>query len=220
MDLEKLEAEHGPLLRRYAELLAGCVTVRLTGTRGADELYGQHIRDSLESVPLLPDEGPVIDVGSGGGLPGIVWAICRPDLGVVLLDSVGKKCRAMREIADALGLGNVEVVCERSEDFARTRREAFALACARAVASAGVTAELLSPLVRVGGRLLTFKGPKLTEELEGIKAWRRLGLGVPEILPYGAEDSSRCFVLWKKVAPCPRAFPRRPGLAATKEWWQ
>lgn len=172
-------------------------------------------------MPLLPEEGPVVDVGSGGGLPGIVWAVCRPDLDVFLLDSVGKKCRATQGIIDALGLLNVSVLCGRSEDIAKTRRESFSLACARAVASAGVTAELLSPLVKVGGRLLTFKGPKLAEELEGIKdtAWRRLGLGAPEVRPYGGEGSSRCFVLWEKDASCPRAFPRRPGLAASKEWW-
>ncbi|MDY6409429.1 MAG: RsmG family class I SAM-dependent methyltransferase, partial [Prevotella sp.] len=59
----------------------------------------RHIRDCLESVPLLPHAGKprrVIDVGSGGGLPGLVWAICRPDLEVFLLDSIGKKARRQR----------------------------------------------------------------------------------------------------------------------------
>ena len=211
------------MLRRYAELLSSCVTVRLTGTRGADELYERHVLDCLESVPFVPKDGPVIDVGSGGGLPGVVWAICRPDLDVVLLDSIGKKCRAVRDIISELGITNVEVICGRSEDVAKERRETFSLACARAVASAGITAELLSPLVRVGGAVMTFKGAKLNEELEGIKSWKRLGLKEPVIHFYGSDDgeepSSRSIVLWKKIAPCPRSFPRKPGSAAVKNWW-
>ncbi|MBR1671818.1 MAG: 16S rRNA (guanine(527)-N(7))-methyltransferase RsmG [Fretibacterium sp.] len=230
-----MEAAHRETLLRYAELLAACVTARLTGTRGPEDIYAQHIRDCLESVPFLPQgPGRVIDVGSGGGLPGLVWAICRPDIEAVLLDSVGKKCRAVQSIAEALGLSNARVVCARSEDAARSERERFDLACARAVASAGVTAELLSPLVRVGGLLLTFKGAKLAGELADVEAssklrgraclpappkWGRLGLNSPFVLPSGPEDSSRALVFWEKAAPCPRAYPRPAGMALTNAWW-
>ena len=233
----ELEAQHREVLRRYVDLLAGCVAVRLTGTRDPEELYALHVRDCLTSVPLLPPPAPqgeaprrVVDVGSGGGLPGLVWAVCRPDVEVVLLDSVGKKCRAVEDIAGTLGVSNVEVVHGRSEDLARARREGFDLACARAVASAGVTAELLSPLTRVGGTLLTFKGPKLPGELAETKGrWGRLGLRAPLVLscgeagdnrmPDGDEGSSRCLALWEKAAPCPRTYPRRPGMASMKGWW-
>lgn len=218
--VEALERRWREPLTRYAELLSSCLSARLTGTRGTEELYDLHVRDCLESVPLLPASGPVIDVGSGGGLPGVVWAICRPDLRVVLLDSVAKKCRAVQEIVRAIGLGNVELLCERSEDTARTRRETFSLAAARAVARAGITAEYLAPLVAVGGRLLTFKGPKVGEELEeACGRWRRLGLAEPVVRPYGPEESRRCFVIWKKVAPCPAGYPRRAGAASMKGWW-
>ncbi|MCR5347194.1 MAG: 16S rRNA (guanine(527)-N(7))-methyltransferase RsmG, partial [Fretibacterium sp.] len=219
----ELEAAHRERFQSFAEQLAACVTVRLTGTRDAGELYEQHIRDCLESVPLLPP-GPrrAIDVGSGGGLPGLVWAICRPDLEVVLLDSVGKKVRAVQAIAEALGLSNVKALCARSEDIARAgaspEREGFDVACARAVASAGITAELLSPLVKVGGFLLTFKGAKLAEELAEVEAaspWGRLGLRAPLVLPYGGEDSSRTLVLWEKSAHCPLTYPRPAGMAAS-----
>lgn len=205
-------------LRRYAGLLASCVSVRLTGTRDEEELYERHVKDCLESVPLLPRAGRAVDVGSGGGLPGIVWAICRPDLEVTLVDSVGKKCRAAGDIAAALGLDNVRVVQGRSEDLARSERESFDLACARAVASAPVTAELLAPLVRVGGRLLTFKGPKVTEELSEVQPsrWRRLGLRAPAALPYAG---SLCLLTWEKTTPCPKTYPRRPGAAGTRGWW-
>ena len=216
----ELEAEHRPAFLRYAELLAACVTARLTGARSAEDIYAMHILDCLESVPFLPGAGRVVDVGSGGGLPGLVWAICRPDLEVVVLDSIAKKCRAVQEIVDGLHLSNVTLTCARSEDAARADRESFAMAGARAVAGAGVTAELLSPLVKVGGALLTFKGPRLAEELAEVRApWRRLGLKAPLAVDYGGTDSSRRLVLWEKAAPCPRTYPRQAGMASMKGWW-
>lgn len=152
-------------------------------------------------------------------MPGIVWAVMRPGLNVTLLDSVAKKCEAVREIVRALGIANVEVVCSRSEEFARSQREEFDLAGARAIASAGVSAELLSPLVKVGGRLLTFKGEKVHEEISEVEdKWGILGLSRPALNFYGGE--SKCVVLWEKVKKCPAIFPRREGLAGSKHFWE
>ena len=214
------EREYEDTLYRYAELLASCTTVRLTGSRDADELYELHVRDCLHSVPYLPEAGRIVDVGSGGGLPGMVWAVVRPDLQVTLLDSARKKCRALEDIAASLGLKNVLVCWERCEDHALSMRERYALASARALAHTGVLAEYLSPLVEPGGRLLAFKGPKVCEELEEVGGkWRRLGLSAPEVIPYGPEDRRYSFVLWEKKEPCPGAYPRKPGLALMKGWW-
>ena len=66
-------------LYKYAQLLADCKRARLTGTRGADDIYNLQILDCIESLKYLPDTGKIIDVGTGGGLPGIVWAVYRPD---------------------------------------------------------------------------------------------------------------------------------------------
>ena len=207
------------ILYRYAELLASCTRARLTGTRGTDEIYSLQIEDCIPSLEYLPSSGQVIDVGSGGGLPGIVWAVCRPDLSITLLDSVAKKCEAVRGIIEALGIRNVDVICARSEDFARTHREMFSLAGARALASAGVCAELLSPLVRAGGRVLTFKGERVHDEVSEVEdKWGMLGLGRPALHFYGGE--AKCIVMWEKVKKCPASFPRRPGLAGTKHFWQ
>ncbi|MBQ7155075.1 MAG: 16S rRNA (guanine(527)-N(7))-methyltransferase RsmG [Synergistaceae bacterium] len=205
-------------LYRYAELLASCTRARLTGTRGADEIYALQVEDCLPSAEYLPESGKVIDVGSGGGLPGIVWAVLRPDLSITLLDSVAKKCEAVRGIVAELGVSNVEVVCSRSEEFARTHREKFDLAGARALASAGVCAELLAPLVKAGGRVLTFKGERVHEEIsEVMDKWGMLGLGRPSVNFYGGE--SKCMVLWEKEKPCPKVYPRREGLAGMRHFW-
>ncbi|MBQ8692919.1 MAG: 16S rRNA (guanine(527)-N(7))-methyltransferase RsmG [Synergistaceae bacterium] len=211
-------------LKQYAELLAECVSVRLTGTRDADEIFNTHIQDGLEALKFLRQysNAQIIDVGSGGGLPGIVWAVCRPDLNIILLDSIGKKCRASQEIIEKLNLNNIKAICSRSEEFAKLKsnRERFDLACARAVADAGVTAELLSPLVKVQGSLMTFKGAKLEQELEQVNhKWRCLGLSEPEINYYGGDNSSKSILIWRKISKCPKIFPRKPGDASNKFWW-
>lgn len=209
------------ILYKYAKLLAACTRARLVGTRGADEIFNLQILDCEASLEFLPETGKVIDVGSGGGLPGVVWAVYRPDLKIFLLDSVNKKCEAVREIVQELAIKNIEIICSRSEDFAKLHREEFFLAGARAIASAGVTAELLSPLVKVGGRVLTFKGEKVHDEISHVNnKWRRLGLSKPSLKFYGDENSSKCLVAWEKVSPCPKDFPRRPGLAGTKLFWE
>lgn len=208
-------------LHRYAELLSSCTRARLTGTRGVDEIYDLQVMDCMVSLKFLPESGSIIDVGCGGGLPGIVWAVYRPDLSITLIDSVNKKCEAVQDIIDTLGIPNAKIFCARSEEFAMSNREKFSLAGARAIASAGVTAELLSPLVKVGGKILTFKGEKIHEEISDVSnQWHRLGLSKPALTFYGGECSSKCVVTWKKVKACPGEFPRRNGLAGIRKFWE
>lgn len=205
-------------LYKYAELLSSCRRARLTGTRGPEEIFRLQILDCMPSLEFLPESGNVIDVGSGGGLPGIVWAVYRSDLNVTLLDSIRKKCEAVQNIIDELEIKNVNIICARSEDFAAHNREKFIMAGARAVASAGITAELLSPLVKIGGLALTFKGEKVHDEISEVNnKWQKLGLSKPEIKFYGGEDSSRCVVTWKKVSKCPAIYPGKPG---QKKFWE
>ena len=223
MDVRLNTTEHQTQrLKRYVQLLiVENERARLTGPSDEQTLWDDHVMDCLHSVSLLPEYGSVIDVGTGGGLPGIVWAICRPDLKITLLDSITRKCAGIQNIVDAMELPNVRVTCCRSEDFAQTHRERFTLAGARAVCAAGILAEYLSPLVKVGGTLLAFKGPKVTEELEAVKRpWAILGLKAPTQTPYTLGEKERCFLVWEKSAPCPSGYPRRPGLAEKNPWFE
>ncbi len=210
------------LLRRYAALLLRTnERVRLVGPRDEATLWDSHIADCLRLLPLLPESGSVIDVGTGGGLPGAVLAICRPDLRFTLLDSLSRKTAALAGIVAELGLKNAETVCARSEDFAAAAREKFDCAVVRAVSEAGVIAEYLSPLVRPGGRAAAMKGSSVGDELNGLEGrWNELGLSEPRLFEYGLNGHPSYMLVWNKDAPCPAAFPRRPGRAEKRGWWK
>jgi 16S rRNA (guanine527-N7)-methyltransferase len=207
-------------LKRYAGLLGKAnARARLAGPSDPETLYEEHIKDALAALPYLEESCSFVDVGTGGGLPGLVWCICRPASRGTLLDSVGKKTALVREMAEELGVANAEVVNMRSEDFARLRRESFDAAVARAVAHSCALAEYLSPLVRVGGRLFAFKGPGASAEIDiPGKKWRLLGLSKPESHRYSLADKERYIVIWEKIGKCPDRYPRKAGMAVKNPW--
>jgi 16S rRNA (guanine527-N7)-methyltransferase len=151
----------------------------------------------------LLGEGPVVDVGSGGGSPGIPLAAARPDLGFVLLESNRRKCDFLRGTAS--DFENVSVVCERAEEHAAGEgRDAFGTAVARALAVPPVAAEWCLPLVRPGGRAVLFVGP--SADLDAVsKAAAELAAEV--------EESPSGFFVLRKTGPTPERFPRRSGMA-------
>ena len=173
-----------------------------------------HLLDSLAALPWLPTSGAGLDLGSGGGVPGIVLALARPDLRWTLVDSVRKKAEALRGFAVALGLPNVEVLAERAEILGRgASRESFNLVTARACAALPVLAEYALPLLRVGGTLLAWKGAISSEELTaGAGAARLLGGAAPVVHATGFDLlGDHRFVLIEKRRPTAARWPRRPG---------
>jgi 16S rRNA (guanine527-N7)-methyltransferase len=145
----------------------------------------------------------VVDVGSGGGSPGIPLAAARPDLGFVVLESNRRKCDFLREAAACFE--NVSVVCGRAEEHAAgVGRDAYGTAVARALAAPPVAAEWCLPLVRPGGRTVLFAGP--TADLNAVSKAAQEIAGEVEESPPG-------FVVLRKTGPTPERFPRRPGMA-------
>ncbi len=208
-------------LREYCRILAEeNRRVRLVGPYDEKALWEDHILDCINLLPLLPPSGSVLDLGSGGGLPGVVLALCRTDLDFTLVDSLSRKTLALEAIVRRLGL-SVQVVCARSENLALQRREVFCCAVARAVAHCGVVAEYLSPLVAPGGTLLALKGPSWQDETDPLTGqWGRLGLSEPQAYRYALKGQERLVLQWRKEAPCPADFPRRPGRAEKRHWWR
>jgi 16S rRNA (guanine527-N7)-methyltransferase len=220
--------ERGPLdgdtelkLREYARLLAeGNARARLTGPSDPGTIYDDHIADCLRALPFFEGARSFADVGTGGGLPGIVLGVCLPGAHGVLIDSIGKKAAIVAEIASRLGCTNIEVRHERSEEYARAHREQFAVAAARAVTSAPVLAEYLSPLVEPGGRIVAFKGRNARSEIEPAKnLWGLLGLSEPRLHSYTHGGKERFLVVWDKIKKCPARFPRKPGIAEKFPWY-
>jgi 16S rRNA (guanine527-N7)-methyltransferase len=208
---------------RYVELLlAANATVNLTRIVDPAEVARLHLLDALSALPVLDALVPrrALDVGSGGGVPGIVLALARPDVSWTLVDSVGKKADAMRGFGEALGLDNVAVIAERAETLGRdpAHRERFDLVAARACAPLPVLVEYALPLIRVGGALVAWKRAVAADELRaGREAAAQLGGGEAEVRSAGiAALGDHSFVIVAKLRPTPDRFPRRPGEPARR----
>ena len=204
-----------------ALLLEANARLNLTRVVEPDAAARLHLLDSIAALPLIDQVAPTsaLDLGSGGGVPGIVLAIARPGTRWTLVDSVRKKTDALRGFAEALELRNVEVVAERAEVIGRgPHRESFDLVAARACAALPVLAEYALPLTRVGGSLLAWKSRVGEDEMSGgAGASKVLGGAPPQVVPSGvAALGDHAFVLIRKVAPTPARYPRRPGVPARR----
>lgn len=164
-----------PLVRRYGELLAGVGVERgLIGPREVDRLWERHLMNCAAVAELIPHGAHVVDVGSGGGLPGVVLAATRPDLRVTLLEPLLRRTVFLDECLEALALENARVLRGRAEDWAG-RMEADVVT-ARAVAPLERLVGWCLPLLRPDGRMLALKGDTAAEEL-AVVAPTLAGLG-------------------------------------------
>lgn len=214
----QLPADFLPRVERYvALLLEANARMNLTRVVEPDAVARRHLLDALAALPLLDAAAPstATDLGSGGGVPGLVLALARPGVRWILVDAARKKADALRTFAGALGLRNVEVLAERAEILGRhpARRERCELVTARACAALPVLLEYALPLLRIDGWLIAWKGPIGEEELAaGGAAAAELGGEAPTVAATGvAALGDHRFVVVEKVRPTPARFPRRPG---------
>jgi 16S rRNA (guanine527-N7)-methyltransferase len=217
-----LEASQLRLCGAYADLLAAHELANVIGTKDWDRIILEHFVDSLSCLRLLEMQRAdcLIDVGSGGGLPGIPISIAHPDLRVTLLEATEKKARFLEYVKAELQLQNLTVLNDRAETAGRDSRyrETFDLATARALAALPVVLEYCAPLVRLEGKVLAMKGRLQEDEFsQGVAAARELGAELSDTLP--VDDCSRHMmkerqlVVFDKVRATPSRYPRRVGLA-------
>jgi 16S rRNA (guanine527-N7)-methyltransferase len=205
-------------LSRYIDLLFEAnqrMNLTRIPTREAAEV--QHVGDALTVLPFLP-EGPhrLIDVGSGGGVPGLILAIARPDAKVILLESTRKKAAFLGDTAKTLGLSNVQVLADRAEAAGHAElREACDVAVARAVGAMDFLVEWCLPLVKKGGTMLAMKGARIAEELPAAqKAIRLLGGGDAMVHPVELPGTEHHVIVEiPKVARTLEKYPRDPTVA-------
>lgn len=183
---------------------------------------GRHIAHGRTLLDGLPPSGRVLDLGSGGGVPGLVLATARPELEVTLLEARRRACRFLREAVAELGLAGVDVVESRAEEAARRPdlRETFDAVVSRSFGPPAVTAECAVGFLRPSGRLVVSE-PPADEEGGGLAArWpadglEQLGLGVP--VPGGGPQAS--FAVLEKLRGDDR-WPRRVGIPLKRPLWR
>ena len=176
------------------------------------------VEDSLVLLEHLGAAVRVVDVGSGGGLPGLALKLSRPDLSMTLVEADHSKAAFLVKACATLGLRDVDVVARRAEDVGHDPlyREVFDVAVARALAPMPVLVELCLPLVRVGGRLLAQKTEK--EDVEAARHAIEV-LGGRLVGSSAAPSEARrrgTVVIVEKVRMTPDAYPRRPGVPSRK----
>jgi 16S rRNA (guanine527-N7)-methyltransferase len=206
-----------------ALLLEANRRINLTRITEPRDIARLHLLDALAALPLIDEiGGPVIDLGSGGGVPAIPLALARLAIRWTLVDSVGKKAAVLRDITEEMGLSAVTVVAARAETLGHdpAHRERYGLATARACAPLPVLAELALPLVRVGGSLLAWKGPLSAEDEEwrhGLSAAAQLGGADAQIIDPGVPAlGGHRFVMVTKRRATRQRFPRRAGEPARR----
>ena len=183
-----------------------------------------HVADSLSGleVPEVRAARWIADIGSGAGFPGLVLAVALPRARVDMIESVSRKCAVIDRLTHAAGLDNeiVRALPMRAEERAAWGgRESYDVVTARAVAALPVLVEYASPLVADGGVFVAWKGARdEDEEARGAKAALEVGLepeALVEVQPFPGVRN-RNLLVYRKVAPAPERFPRRPGMAAKR----
>jgi 16S rRNA (guanine527-N7)-methyltransferase len=211
-------------------LIAWNEHINLSGLRTAEQIARGHVLDALLAVGplrnLTGNRPSLLDLGSGGGFPGLPLAIALPTGRTELVDSIGKKAAFLEVAAAAVApVVQVEVLAERAEDLAEEpdQREAWDIVTARAVGSVAEVAELGLPLVRVGGHVVAWKlagsaeqAAKLKSELaDAVRLIRSVGGDKPRVVALPAAEElelpGRCLVVIDKVRLTPDGFPRAPG---------
>jgi len=181
----------GPALAT-AEAFADVLATRgveqgLIGPREVPRLWDRHLLNCAVVAELIDGQcRTLVDIGSGAGLPGLILAMLRPELTIILLEPMERRCRFLGQCVSELGLANASVLRGRAEDIARAGLPGADVATARAVAPLPRLAELAVGLVRPGGMVLAIKGVTAPEELaNAAPVLRRIGAHSAEVVRAG-----------------------------------
>ncbi len=205
--------------KKYKELLKEWNTkINITAITDDEEIDIKHFLDSLTPLNTgkLNNGLKLIDVGTGGGFPGLPLKIINEDLEVTLLDSLNKRIVFLNEVITALDLRGIEAIHGRAEELSRTSqyRESYDICISRAVASLDTLCEYCIPFVKVGGYFISMKGPDVEEELKNSeKAIKVLGgkLIDKKIIKIPESDIEHSLLIIEKIRETPTKYPRGGG---------
>ena len=216
MDLDKAQIEkfvlYKVLLQEWNQ------KINITSIIDDEEIDIKHFLDSIIpfKTELFKNNIRVIDIGTGGGFPGIPLKIINESLDMVLLDSTNKKIRFLEEVIEKLELNNISPIHGRAEELGRTEehRERYDIAISRAVASLDTLSEYALPFVNLGGHFISMKGPDVEEELEeGKRAIETLGGKIKAIEKIQIPDTDivHSLIIIEKIKRTPTKYPRAGG---------
>ncbi|MGE5380356.1 MAG: 16S rRNA (guanine(527)-N(7))-methyltransferase RsmG, partial [Methylocystaceae bacterium] len=173
-----------------------------------------HWQDAMAGLNWIMAGQSCLDVGSGGGFPALPLAIAKPQSKFVLIEAEQKKVFWLEEARQEMKLVNVEIIRGRAETLARdgNLREKFDIVTARAVAELRVLLEYTLPFVKVGGKLIAWKGPAAAEELAAARiALSELKGRLKQQMNYEVDKEKRCLLIIEKMATTPQKYPRMEG---------
>ena len=205
--------------RQYMEMiLEWNEKINLTAITEEEEFIKKHYIDSVicYSFPELKKAKTIIDVGTGGGFPGIPLALLFPEKQFILMDSLQKRLKVIDDLACKLEIKNVKTLHGRAEDLAHAKehREAYALCVSRAVANLSTLSEYCIPFIKKGGSFLAYKGIKAEEEIKEAQSAIVLLGGKflrEEQVPLSEYDLDHHIIVIEKIGGTPAKYPRKAG---------
>ena len=192
--------------------------INITSIEDDEEIYLKHFIDSvlLLNKDNMNENKKIIDVGTGGGFPGLPLKIINDNFEVTLLDSLRKRIDFLKEVSNVLNLKNVKLIHGRAEDFGQNKeyRENYDICVSRAVAPLNVLSEYCIPFVKVGGYFAAYKSDNISQEITNSdKAIRELGGKTKEIreISIPGADIIRKIVIIEKIETTKAKYPRKAG---------
>ena len=210
--IKQLTEEMNELFASYYDILVEYnLHTNLTRITSQKDFWNKHIIDSL--LPFdneINDNDVILDVGTGAGFPGVVLAIAYPNTKITLIESNGKKINFLNKLKKDLDLPNVTIINKRAEEIETIERETFNIVTARAVSATNILIELLSPYIKIGGKLILLKGPKVHEEIKDMKkGYIKLGLEKDFIKEFEIDNNKRFILSFKKTIKTKHIYPRK-----------
>ncbi|NMB26493.1 MAG: 16S rRNA (guanine(527)-N(7))-methyltransferase RsmG [Tissierellia bacterium] len=192
--------------------------INITSITDDVEIDIKHFIDSITPLNTNLFEGKVkvIDIGTGGGFPGVPLKIIKEDLDMVLLDSLNKRIKFLNEVINTIELKGITTIHGRAEELGRDKkhREIYDIAISRAVASLNTLSEYSLPFIKVGGYFISMKGPDVDEELgEAEKGIKILGGKIKDkkIVTLPFSDITHSLIIIEKIKETPTKYPRGGG---------
>ena len=221
---EKYNIEYNEIMLKklylfYSEVIKVNEVMNLTNITDEKDFAVKNILDSVLPINMIPKNALVVDVGAGAGFPSIPLKILRPDLKIVMIDSLNKRIKFLNDVVAKLEIDDIKAIHSRAEDFALNNREKFDVAVSRAVSRLNTLCEYCLPLVKVGGMFIAYKSIKAEEEIEeaqkGIQILGGKVASLQNILVKEIE-SVRINIIIKKENPTPKQYPRGKNLPKLK----